>query len=174
MKDACEVRERLYSEEKLRELVEIRKMNPYQILCGLVMGSLIKRKVISQGMVNVICHDVGPRFLEVLQAMGYVRDSYPPGRKGLIELINDVCKAMGMSDVVSVAEDGKGVTVSVDTQFCRLCIRSIDEDVPRTACIFPKIFEAMANHLGIKCSFDPSENFLRKEDGECRITFVCD
>jgi len=170
----CRITDRIYSEEKLRELVEIRKMNPLQILCGLVMGSLIKRKVITQGMVNLICRDVGPRFVEVLQAMGYVKETYPSGKEGLIELIGDVCKVMGMSDIVSIQDSGNGVTVKVDTKFCRLCIKSVDEDVPRAACIFPKIFEAMANHVGIKCSFDPDENFVKKEDGECRITFVCD
>ncbi len=165
-------RNRIYSEDKLKELVEIRKMNPLQILCGLVMGSLIKRKVITQGMVNLICKDVGPRFVEVLQAMGYVKDSYPASKEGLREMIKDVCRTMGMEDVTSVETVDNGVTVHVDSKFCKLCIKSVDESIPRSACLFPKIFEAMANHIGIPCEFDPAENFVKKEDGECRITFV--
>ncbi len=158
---------KIYTEEKLRELIEIRKMNVYQILCSLVMGSLIKRKILSQGVVNIICKDVGPRFVEILQAKGLVGE-YESNKSGLKRMINDVCKVMGMEDVTKIEEVEEGIAVFVKSKYCKLCIRSVDESIPRTACIFPKIFEAMANHLDIPCCVDSS---VRHVDNLCKVVF---
>ena len=159
--------EKFYSEEKLKEIVEVRKMNPFQVLCALVMGALIKHKILSQGVINVICKDVGPRFAEVLLSMGYI-GNYEQSREGLKSLIKDVCRAMKMDDITRVEDVDEGVAVIVDSKLCRLCIRTVG-DVPRSACIFPVIFEAMANYMGIPCKFNRKEDF--KSEGLCKVIF---
>ncbi|AEH06852.1 hypothetical protein [Methanothermococcus okinawensis] len=147
-------------------------VSPHQFICASLLGMIAEFISDPQEIIDVVAKVIGPNLYEVLKSGGYIKDRY----LDFEDFINDVNKALGISDRIGVISNNGGaleIYIHHEVMGCRCCPKNIGgAELDGDGCPLALLFEVMGRKAGFNYMAVKGKNgYLNKDGGVCKIKY---